>query len=291
LINQFTAFTPRDGAGALVFDGKMWLLGGFTDPATNSEVWSSIDGQQWSLATIAPWEQRHYAGYVVHDNKMWIIGGDSNSGHYQNDVWYSADGINWHLATASVPWKDRVTQYVLEYDNKIWVLGGQQINPLGTEIYNDVWSSPDGVNWTEVTKHAPWSARGQIGGSVVFDNKMWVIGGGTYNARTYNNDVWYSTNGIDWTQATAHAPWSPRQYHDITTFDGKMWVLGGFDGTYNLNDVWYSSDGVNWSEQSNIAWPPRHASSVFVYNSALWMVAGNLVNDVWRYNVPAAPTP
>ena len=287
LVNGNCAFTPRDGAGALVFQGKMWLLGGWT-PQTNSEVWSSSDGHTWTLETVAPWEPRHTAGYAVYDDRMWIIGGDPLMGHYQNDVWYSPDGVQWHLATDTVPWKDRVLHHVVVHDEKIWLMGGQslpQYAPAEEAFYNDVWSTTDGINWIRVTEHAPWEPRGMIGGAVVFNGKMWILGGGTYDTpdhpvRDYYNDVWCSEDGSNWMLVTEHAPWQPRQYHDIAVFDNKMWVLEGFHGV-NLNDVWYSEDGMHWNEIPDTPWPPRHASSVFVYSDALWMVAGNLWNDVW----------
>src|SRR5262249_45464015 len=77
------AFAPRDGAGALVYKGKMWLLGGWNPRdrkhfprICNNEVWSSSDGARWQLVkpntfldrTFDPtrdWEGRHTAGYVV----------------------------------------------------------------------------------------------------------------------------------------------------------------------------------------------------------------------------------
>src|SRR2546422_5462948 len=73
-------FAPRDGAGALTFQGRMWLLGGWNPgdkkhfPRTcNNEVWSSADGKEWRLdkansfldKTFDPskdWEGRHTAG-------------------------------------------------------------------------------------------------------------------------------------------------------------------------------------------------------------------------------------
>jgi hypothetical protein len=61
-----------------------------------------------------------------------------------------------------------------------------------------------------------------------------------------------------------------------------MWVLGGYNRKGNLNDVWYSSDGVNWYEVPGTPWKPRHAASVFVYDNALWMVAGMYDSDVWK---------
>jgi hypothetical protein len=49
-------FPPRDGAGALVKDGKMWLIGGWNPRdrksfprICNNEVWCSTNGVTWSL--------------------------------------------------------------------------------------------------------------------------------------------------------------------------------------------------------------------------------------------------
>jgi hypothetical protein len=50
-----------------------------------------------------------------------------------------------------------------------------------------------------------------------------------------------------------------------------------------MKDVWYSADGVDWHEVPNTPWKPRHASSLYSYNNALWMVAGNSMRkDVWK---------
>lgn len=81
-ITREAAFAARDGAGALTFRGRMWLLGGwnplqedreFFPRICNNEVWSSQDGKTWSLVkpntfkdesfdTMTDWEGRHYAG-------------------------------------------------------------------------------------------------------------------------------------------------------------------------------------------------------------------------------------
>jgi len=119
-------FVGRDGAGALEFvdpaDGidKAWLLGGWNSAerthftstgapgcCTTNEVWKSSDGINWQLAkpnTPDGWESRHMAGWVVFAGRMWVIGGDDNSGHYQTDIWNSADGVHWTQVAASVPW-------------------------------------------------------------------------------------------------------------------------------------------------------------------------------------------
>ena len=98
------------------------------------------------------------------------------------------------------------------------------------------------LNWVRATANAGWSAR-EGHTSVVFNNKMWVMGG--FNGTIRYNDVWYSTNGINWSQATANAGWSARCYHTSVVFNNKMWVLGGDGGG---NDVWYSTDGNSWTQ-------------------------------------------
>jgi hypothetical protein len=289
-------FRPQDGSGSLTFHGRLWLLGGWRSDdaiATNSEVWSSVDGYNWSLITVALWEGRHTAGYLVFNDKMWIIGGDKNRGHYQNDVWSSLDGLHWELVTDTVPWADRATHQVLAFDNRMWLLGGQKMwNPTGLDAYNDVYSSTDGSNWTLETSSAAWSPRGLILGSVVHRGRMWVIGGGTYDIRTYKHDVWSSADGIHWDLVLEQAPWLPRQYHFVTVFHDKIWVLAGAnpERSNGLNDVWYSTDGLGWAQLSDTPWLERHAPSIFVRESSLWLTGGSstrLYNDIWKLTYAA----
>jgi hypothetical protein len=293
------AFAPRDGAGALVFRDRLWLLGGWNPQdkvhfprICNSEVWSSADGLEWRLENPqAPWEERHCAGYAVHRGRMWIVGGDANQGHYQNDVWSSTNGIHWELVCDRVPWAGRVLHHTVAHNGWIWVMGGQTLpqKAAAPEVFHqDVWRSADGVDWALVTEHAPWPPRGMIGGSAVLGGRMWLLGGGTYDtpttpARKFYNDVWSSSDGLTWTRHVESAPWHPRQYHDVAVFDDRLWVLEGYDGGANRNDVHYSCDGVNWYELPDTPWAPRHAASVCVYDSALWVVAGNnMTSDVWK---------
>jgi hypothetical protein len=285
------AFWPRDGAGALAFDGRMWLLGGWNPSlpeVTNSELWCSTDGVEWTLAGEAPWEGRHNAGYAVFAGRMWVVGGDFNRGHYQNEVWSSTDGENWTLVTDSVPWQDRMGQHVVAFDGRLWLLGGERFTDDGSSIVlNDVYCSADGADWQQVTANAPWAGRSLVLGAAVFRGRMWIMGGGTYTSREFLNDVWCSRDGVSWEQVSAAAPWSPRFFHSIAVYHDKLWVIGGVDqqNVAGLNDVWYSDDGVNWTQLQNAPWEPRHAASVMVHDRHLWMAAGGantLYNDVWR---------
>lgn len=264
-------------------NGKLFMLGGWNNfeggraergdgvgnfvSETCSEVWSSIDGREWTLECEAPWEGRHCFGAVVHDAHMWVVGGDNARGPYQTDIWKSPDGVNWSLVTAVAPWPERALHLVAVFDNSLWVMGGQQNSPAqaaflageagkyetgGAETHlKDVWRSNDGSEWTLVTDDAPWAPRGMItgsnGGVAVHNNRMWILGGGyvgpqgvtlsslkydlkaqpRMKERLYYNDVWSSGDGATWVRHLEHAPWCPRSYHDVAVFASRLWVIGG----------------------------------------------------------------
>ena len=268
------SWAARNFHTSLVYDNKMWVLGGFTDSRKN-DVWDSTNGINWREVTAtADWSGRSSHASLVYDNKMWVLGG--YDGSRKNDVWYSTDGINWQQATGSAAWSARNRHTSLTFDNKMWVLGG-----FDSESKNDVWYSTDGINWEQATRSAAWSARESYA-SLVYDNKMWVLGG--WNGRNILNDVWYSRDGINWEQATANADWSGRNSHTSLVYDNKMWVLGGWDGS-RKNDVWYSRDGINWEQAiGSIAWSARNNHTSYSYDNKIWMLGGNdgsNKNDVW----------
>ena len=142
----------------------------------NSEVFSSVDGVDWTLElAAAPWEGRHCAGYVVHNDRMWVVGGDINQARYQTDVWSSADGIEWVCECEVVPWctpeHPRALHVTVALGEYIYVLGGQTLPkmafvrpegvlPDGEQVYYaDCWRSSDGRHWDQIADHLPWAPR------------------------------------------------------------------------------------------------------------------------------------
>lgn len=143
------------------------------------------------------------------------------------------------------------------------------------------------LGWTASTSSASFGPR-TAHTSVVFNNKMWVIGGIQISGGTVNNiynDVWYSTDGANWTQATANAGFTPRYFHSSVVFNNAMWVIGGgFGGSYG-SDVWSSTDGVTWNPVTlTAAFGPREGHACVVYNGKIWLIGGynnSYLNDVW----------
>ena len=132
--------------------------------------------------------------------------------------------------------------------------------------------------WTCATASADWGLRSSHA-SVVFDGKMWVLGGCLFdNPDSVVNDIWYSTNGTDWTELTPSADWCPRLGHHVVVRDDTMWLTGGcvdYYGGILLNDVWFSTDGAVWTRALDSApWVPRIDHRVVVFNDEFWLIAG-----------------
>jgi hypothetical protein len=209
-----------------------------SDSGSYNDVWYSTDGALWTLATdSAGWDKRVGNTAAVFNGMMWVMGGMSESG-FKNDVWYSTDGALWTLATDSADWSPRMLLTALVFNGEMWVMGGCDSIGRDDNWLNDVWHSTDGVSWTLATDSAEW-ARRMVPSALVFDGKMWVLGG-MYSPGS-GSDVWYSTNGAHWTQAVSEAPWNARFALAAADFNGYMWIMGGGDETSTMNDVWYSS--------------------------------------------------
>jgi len=276
-------WTGRGGHTSVVFNGRIWVLGGNADSSGGfhkNDVWYSSDGASWTSATLsAPWSRRDFHSSVVFNGKIWVIGGEGPQAPAgsRNDVWYSSDGVSWTSATLSAPWSRRDSHTSLVFNGRIWVIGGEYYNPSGPgAVFNDVWYSSDGVNWTSATLSAPWNPRFSHS-SAVLGGKMWVFGGLDYGGHAFS-DAWYSVDGVNWTSATLSAPWSPPYDHASVVYNGKIWLF--------RYDVWSSADGATWTlaAPSVPAWDGGYRATVS-YGGRLWILGGGTYsgprNDVW----------
>jgi Galactose oxidase, central domain len=274
--------TPR-----LAFHDQLWMT-------AQAVTYSSPDGLEWIQHDKTDWGERIYHSVVYFEDKLWLFGGlDYETRTFLNDIWSSSDGIVW-TKVGTAAWSPRGASTMVAYHDQLWLFGGaNHTAPDGSTdgFLNDVWSSNDGVAWTQVTDAAAWSPRDNPG-VVVLNDRLYIISG------QGQADVWRSRNGKDWTRLVAQAPWGPRHGSARLVFGGKLWVLGGFIGTSTnaLNDVWYSSDGVTWVRQAEHApWAPRLPVAI-VFRDKIWIYSGkhtggtdNWGGDLWQMTTAAPP--
>ena len=286
--NQDAGFQARADHTSVVFNDRMWIIGGTNSATIRNDTWSSADGVMWTLVNgSAEFPKRTDAASVVFNNRIWIIGGSSGADSL-NDTWSSPDGKIWTLTNASAEFPARSLHTATVYDNKMWVIGGWT-----SEFKNDTWSSSDGNIWTRTNASVEFPARSRHT-TVVFDNFLWTIGG--YDG-TYLNDTWKSSDGDVWTVINAAPAFPGRSDHTTTVFNGNMWVTGGQDLSEKRNDTWYSSNGNIWTlANASPAFPARYSHTSVVLGNRMWVLggsdaAGNYLNDTWYTEGPPVPTP
>jgi len=217
LVTASANFAPRYSHQSLVFDNKIWVIGGIVGTESTKEVWNSEDGINWVQESAG-------AGYqgcctekaIVFDNKMWMI---------NNEVWFSEDGVVWSLA-----YDDMVIRGSLAvYNNKLYAVGGS--------FELEVFVSNDGFEWTLLESNSSELFQNHTDLShnvIVFDEKLWNIGG-------FDNNVLYTKDGINWEIANDSPAFSALFFHTTAIKDNKIWVIGGY-GTGSNNaqdDVWF----------------------------------------------------
>lgn len=246
LVSTDAPWLHSDLPMSIAFKNKMWMMGGWYNGrlpghSASNMVWSSKDGAKWDKVTAAAgWSPRIAAALVEFKGRMWILGGTENyyfgdAKSLKNDVWSSADGRTWTRATANAGWAPRAYHQAVVHAGKIWVFGGGNYVPE-YGAYNDVWSSEDGVTWTEVTRSAPWPPRIWFS-AAVYREYMWVFGGWSKIPETNWGDVWYSQDGKEWTQLKSKTSWKERHEHSAWVFRDRLWIAGGHAKPLS-NEVW-----------------------------------------------------
>ena len=91
---------------------------------------------------------------------------------------------------------------------------------------------------------------------VVFNDKLWVLGGNDETG-TSVNEVWTATlNGeqLVWEQKSGDKLWQPRCMFAATASDVKLWLYGGLTEPFSdpLEDLWFLDNGETWQQYTAI---------------------------------------
>jgi hypothetical protein len=165
----------------LVFNNKIWIIGGEDKKTQYADIWNSPDGVVWTKQKDnLPFGKRIHSNVINFNGTLYLL---------NNDVWTSTDGLEWKLLTKEIIKGQEIFGYsVAMLDNKIWLLGCNRNGQFSSQVL----VSADGKTWE--AEDAPWTPRGGIA-STVYKNKIYMTGGkygGTPNAPDfrYSNDVW-----------------------------------------------------------------------------------------------------
>lgn len=157
----------------VVWNNKLWLIGGLGEGKAYSDIWASFDGYLWvPVLNNAPFGQRYGHACIVYNNMLWVIGGNDWTTGGENDVWNSSDGIHWNQVTTTTSLSKLGTYQGFVYKNRMFMIGGEDYQVNSTKSL-DVFQSIDGINWYKII--GPQTINNLGHSCVVYNNAMWII--------------------------------------------------------------------------------------------------------------------
>ena len=284
--NKHSVWSPRERYTSVVFQNKIWVIGGIGNAYYN-DVWSSENGSDWNQVTgFAGWTARHDHSSATYDSRIWVMGGQGDP-FLINDIWSSVDGISWQQETSG--WSSRAGHDSVVFNDKLWVVGGKVRSSREEDIASEeVWSRSEGSsNWTRETRYTSYQLGSKVfGHSLNVLNDNLVVVGGQNSKNRFNKQTLISNNGQNWSRKYSDRT---SRGHSAAVFKNNLWQLGGYHNFQRNSDVWVSNNGIGWSKVGRAPWDARVDHTSVVFNNGLYVMGGNAAggqrNDVWRFDL------
>lgn len=219
--------------------------------------WSE-DGVNWHASNLL--DKKYIYDVAYGNNRFVIVGADAL-------FYYSDDGKTW-VAASTPPSQGRNVCF----DGTKFVA----YKPTGYIV-----TSEDGEDWEQMEKGSvtPYGGRG-----IAFGNGKYVIIG------SGSNDLYHSSNLIDWTKVTTGNSWKGLKFLNGSFFayganviakssDGETWTLNEVSGTW-ISMIYsegtyraYDSDGVTATSSGGTAWTVGSTIDIPQSNNNLIIIA------------------
>jgi len=287
---QTAGVTNTDPKWVKVFDESPWPKSyNFQMFAINGELilihpqgtWTSKDGKKWAKSQLPNIiNNQAFLDYVYFKGALYGLGyldGNIERFTFKPEIYRTSNFKKWETISKNSNLPRRFFYRPFVFNNMLWIIGGED----KATKFVDIWNSPDGINWTKQKDNSPFGARS--GSQIVeLNGKLFLL----------NNDVWSSTNGLDWELITNEIVKGEEIFgYTAIVFDQKIWLLGCNRNGQFSSQVLVSSDGKKW-EGKKAPWSPRGGIAAVVFRDKLLMTGGkyggtpnqpNFIysNDLW----------
>ena len=306
-------FDPRFGHTGCVYDNKMWMLGGWVnrgkpDQYLTQEVYNSVNGTNWNLINTDSIREAddevavpdfYQANLISNDGKMWLVGGTGNSAIGITEInngddsstspslFSTTNGVDWDQVgfLASLKFFSYRSTVNIFKDKFVKVGGGAEV---GNTLYDEIsiWDSGVDDNENLLTMELPFSK--QRHSSVVFDDKLWIMGGED-GIGVGNSIIYFTEDLTNWSIASTTL--FEFRNHSSVVYDNKIWAIGGTDTSPKYMSM--SPNGLDWYpvfDREELPFPLSECLSL-VYDNKIWVIGtsefggAHAKNHVWYYEM------
>ncbi|MCC6617461.1 MAG: hypothetical protein IT341_00320 [Chloroflexi bacterium] len=244
-----------------------------TEPtATPVAQWT---GLAWS-DPVTPAFEVHLYDLVAWNGGYVAVGEvDGSDGHGTAAFLTSPDGVDWTVAHRIAPGFGRIPRHVVTFGDELLAFSRPDTDalPLGNAYGHVVWTSTDGLSWSERTS-ASWQdawadrwigpmpagwdptqhgvATGLV--DVASGPRSIVAIGNAFGDGAMTPIILHSTDGLAWVAASLPAGSDSALLNSVVTHDGRFVITGATgvwtDPRTSIAAAWYSDDGLTWARAS-----------------------------------------
>lgn len=299
---KFLAGFSPDGYHAVASkNGNLYVYGG----ASSDAIWKSTDqGSNWTkVVTTAVYGRRKLPSVVELGDDLYLLGGSDASNNPVQNVWQSSDGENWALVTNTVNFPANAIATV--FNNKIWILGsnGSNVNiqssangadwtshnnnasftvaagisSLTTHngklwllegSSNQVWSSPDGSDWS---READLPHNSLMGASAISYQGQLLVYGGAIDIESNVTEYTLRNAQDSWQRVGSHH-YSVPMHADLISDGSHFWSVSNRNGA--TAQTHKSTDGTHWEYVTDA--PENDSDTTLVmFGTTPWLIANN----------------
>lgn len=260
--------TARLAAGAVAFDGKLYVIGGCVvrdgavHPIAAVEVFLPDTGT-WETRAPLPTPRSNF-GIAIANGLIFVIGGTPTDSTSQTDVVEAYDPVTdtWNVRAPLPTPRSQVGAAVV--DGKIYAIGGNRRHEHAFDVYD-----PPADRWSTL-RALPRPRRDAS--VAVLDGKIYVSGGLGYDGRYPIDALQAFDPAADrWSDLTP--PRLARCDSAVVTLNGALVALGGYHRGPNASVEAYHPASDTWSEREPLPIPTQfHCAAVL--DGRIYMAGG-----------------
>ena len=252
-------------------------------------VWTSPDGETWTLAPDLPADQADNSAATTMTSIVAGPGGLVAAGsrigidYSAPRTWQSADGQRWTgITVPSGGAGGRIETLAVGGPGYV---GVGLVSDDGYTARGQMWSSADGRKWTVVDSAA---LTGSLNDIIDGDGILVAVGGNETAGLAFVS----ADGGATWTAAPEREALQGAEMPSVTFRSGTFVateVVGPRDFRLATQAIWRSSDGLHWTLALR-GEPGQQIRQVVPSDAGFVAIGGDFPSHGWQYD-PAAPNP
>lgn len=263
--------TARYGHCSVVFQGKIWIIGGKSRlNMTMSEVdCFDLSSGQWLDDVPEMKTPRFNASALVHQGKIFVFGGSGFLTNKLNSVeYYDPQTNSWHDFEAMNYEREGLTSVVL--NDTLFVLGGTSGNGWITQPLDVVEFWHEQSSSWKVSNHWRLRTPRVAMQSLVIHNMVFTFGGVSV-APLNQLEMYQSGHGSLWLSPLPRE----RFYFAGVAVRDSIFCLGGYGITGTLDSIdFYNVESDTWATLAVTLTSPRAGLSAVEYDGNIYIFGG-----------------